>query len=129
MSMDGQGETQNGVPPADPAGEPAGSKPGSGWSTTPPPRVDPRLDAVLDVDLPLVVRFGRAVMPLRALADLGPGAVIDMGRSPEEPVELLVGDRVIARGEVVIVGGNYGVRISELAGDRPASAGLEARTS
>ena len=60
-----------------------------------------RLDAVLDVDLPLVVRFGRAVMPLRALADLGPGSVVDMGRSPDEPVELLVGDRLIARGEVV----------------------------
>lgn len=87
---------------------------------------DPRLDAVLDVDLPLVVRFGRAIMPLRALADLGPGSVIDMGRSPDEPVELLVGDRLIARGEVVIVGGNYGVRITELAATRP-HIGLEAR--
>src|ERR1043165_7967647 len=75
-----------------------------------------RLDAVLDVELPLVVRFGRAVMPLRALADLGPGSVVDMGRSPDDPVELLVGERLIARGEVVIVGGNYGVRITELAG-------------
>jgi flagellar motor switch protein FliN/FliY len=86
---------------------------------------DSRLGAVLDVDLPLVVRFGRAVMPLRALADLGPGSVIDMGRSPDEPVELLVGDRLIARGEVVIVGGNYGVRITELAGSRPVGAELE----
>jgi flagellar motor switch protein FliN/FliY len=87
-----------------------------------------RLDAVLEVDLPLVVRFGRAVMPLRALADLGPGSVIDMGRSPDEPVELLVGDRLVARGEVVIVGGNYGVRITELTGHQVA-AELEARTS
>jgi flagellar motor switch protein FliN/FliY len=90
-------------------------------------RADPRLDAVLDVDLPLVVRFGRAIMPLRSLADLGPGSVIDMGRSPDEPVDLLVGDRLIARGEVVIVGGNYGVRITELAATRPQSLGLEAR--
>ena len=88
---------------------------------------DARLDAVLDVDLPLVVRFGRAIMPLRTLADLGPGSVIDMGRSPDEPVELLVGERLIARGEVVIVGGNYGVRITELAGTRAQSSGLEAR--
>lgn len=87
-----------------------------------------RLDAVLEVDLPLVVRFGRAVMPLRALADLGPGSVIDMGRSPDEPVELLVGDRLVARGEVVIVGGNYGVRITELTGHQAAPE-LEARTS
>lgn len=82
---------------------------------------DTRLEAVLDVDLPLVVRFGRAVMPLRALAELGPGAVVDMGRSPDEPVELLVGERLIARGEVVIVAGNYGVRITELTSGRRAS--------
>ena len=88
-----------------------------------------RLDAVLDVDLPLVVRFGRAVMPLRALADLGPGSVVDMGRSPDESVELLIGDRVVARGEVVIVGGNYGVRITELVGGPKRPGDLEARTS
>ena len=88
-----------------------------------------RLDAVLDVDLPLVVRFGRAVMPLRALADLGPGSVVDMGRSPDESVELLVGDRLVARGEVVIVAGNYGVRITELVGGVRRAADLEARAS
>jgi flagellar motor switch protein FliN/FliY len=87
---------------------------------------DRRLEAVLDVDLPLVVRFGQAMMPLRALADLGPGAVIDMGRSPDEPVELLVGERMIARGEVVIVAGNYGVRITELVSGR-GPAELEVR--
>jgi flagellar motor switch protein FliN len=101
-----------------PPGQPAPARPSE--------PADLRLDAVLDVDLPLVVRFGRAIMPLRALADLGPGSVIDMGRSPDEPVELLVGERVIARGEVVIVGGNYGVRITELATSRPVD--LEART-
>lgn len=90
---------------------------------------DNRLSAVLEVELPLVVRFGRAVMPFRALANLGPGSVVDMARSPEEPVELLVGDRLIARGEVVIVGGNYGVRITELTGARHLAAGLEARVS
>jgi flagellar motor switch protein FliN/FliY len=90
---------------------------------------DARLSAVLDVDLPLVVRFGRAVMPLRAIADLGPGSVIDMGRSPDEPVELLVGSKLVARGEVVVVSGNYGVRITELTADRDTAAELEARTS
>jgi flagellar motor switch protein FliN/FliY len=93
----------------------------------PAPPADPRLDAVLDVDLPLVVRFGRAVMLLRTIADLGPGSVIDMARSPDEPVDLLVGDRLIARGEVVIVGGHYGVRVTELMEGRAAAAHLEAR--
>jgi flagellar motor switch protein FliN len=88
---------------------------------------DARLEAVLDVDLPLVVRFGRAIMPLRSVADLSTGSVVDMGRSPDEPVELLVGERVIARGEVVIVGGNYGVRITELTNGR-RTAEVEARS-
>jgi flagellar motor switch protein FliN len=88
---------------------------------------DTRLEAVLEVDLPLIVRFGRAVMPLRAIADLSPGSVVDMGRSPDEPVELLVGERLIARGEVVIVGGNYGVRITELTNGRRATD-LETRS-
>jgi flagellar motor switch protein FliN/FliY len=94
----------------------------------PAPPADHRLQTVLDVDLPLVVRFGRAIMPLRSVADLGPGAVIDMGRSPDEPVELLVGDRLVARGEVVVVGGNYGVRITELA-DGQQTVHLEAHAS
>jgi flagellar motor switch protein FliN/FliY len=96
--------------------------------TAPAPPTDHRLRTVLDVDLPLIVRFGRAIMPLRAVADLGPGAVIDMGRSPDEPVELLVGDRLVARGEVVVVGGHYGVRITELA-DGQQAAQLEAHAS
>jgi flagellar motor switch protein FliN/FliY len=44
-----------------------------------------------------------------------------MGRTPDEPVELLVGERLVARGEVVIVGGNYGVRITELTSGRRAT--------
>lgn len=78
------------------------------------------LDAVLDIELPLVVRFARTVMSIKALSALGPGSVIDMERSPDEPVALLVGERVIARGEVVVVGGNYGVRVTDLVspGDR-----------
>ena len=74
----------------------------------------PKLDAILDIDLPLLVRFGRTEMALRALVALGPGSVIDLGRSPDDPVEVLISSQVIARGEVVIVGGNYGVRITDV---------------
>ena len=76
----------------------------------------PNLDVILDVDLPLVVRFGRTELPLRILAALGPGSVIDLGRAPDESVEVLVGNQIVARGEVVIVGGNYGVRITDVIG-------------
>jgi flagellar motor switch protein FliN/FliY len=79
---------------------------------------DGRLDAVLDVDLPLVVRFGATVLPLRTLSGLGSGSTVDLNRGPDDPVDLLVGDRVIARGEVMVVDGQYGVRITELLNER-----------
>ena len=73
-----------------------------------------RIGVILGIDLPVVVRFGRTEMQIRALTKLGPGSVIELGRSPDDPVDVLVGERVVARGEVVIVGGNYGIRILEV---------------
>lgn len=84
------------------------------------------LDVVLDIEMPLIVRFGRTQMTLKTLAALGPGSIVDMGRSPDEPVEMLVGEQVIARGEVVIVGGNYGVRITDLVSPAERVRALEA---
>lgn len=78
------------------------------------PTVPANLDVILDIDLPLSVRFGRTDMTLEALTRLGPGSVIDLGRSPDDPVEVLVNGRLIARAEVVVVSGNYGVRITEV---------------
>ncbi len=72
------------------------------------------LASILEIDLPLVARFARTEMPLRAVAQLGPGSMVDMGRAPDAPVQLLVGGQVIAEGEVVVVRGNYGVRITSL---------------
>ena len=72
-------------------------------------------DALLDIELPLVVRFGRTQMMLSDVADLNVGSLVEFDRKPEEPVEVLVNGRVVARGEAVIVQGNYGVRIVEMA--------------
>lgn len=85
-----------------------------------------RLDVILDIDLPVVVRFGRTEMPLRAVTRIAPGSVIDLGRSPDDPVELLVSDRVVARGEVVVVGGNYGIRIVDVVSPSERMRSLEA---
>lgn len=85
------------------------------------------LELVLDVELPLVVRFGRTVMSLKALSGLGPGSIVDMGRSPDEPVELLVSDKVVAYGEVVIVDGNYGLRITDLVSKSDRLRAVESR--
>jgi flagellar motor switch protein FliN len=72
------------------------------------------LDLLLDIELPLAVRFGQTQLPLQTLTRLGPGSVIDLHRSADEPVEVLVSGKVIARGEVVVVEGNYGVRVTEV---------------
>ena len=90
------------------------------------PAASANLDVVLDIDLPLVVRFGRTMMTLKSLAALGPGSILDMGRSPDEPVEILVGEQVIARGEVVVVAGNYGVRITDLVSPSDRVKAMEA---
>jgi flagellar motor switch protein FliN len=88
----------------------AGSaKPKTGTQTVPE-----NLDVILDIDLPLSVRFGHAEMTLDALTKLGPGSMIELARSPDDPVELLVNGKLVARGEVVVVSGNYGVRVSEV---------------
>ncbi len=72
------------------------------------------LDLVLDIDLPMSVRFGKTEMALGTLTHLGPGSVIDLGRAPDEPVEMLVSGRVVARGDVVVIGGNFGVRVTDV---------------
>ena len=85
-----------------------------------------RLDVILDIDLPVVVRFGRTEMSIKSLSRLGTGSVIDLGRAPDDPVELLVSNRVVARGEVVVVGGNYGIRIVDVVSPSERVRSLEA---
>jgi flagellar motor switch protein FliN len=90
----------------------------------PAPPLD-NLEVILDIELPLTVRFGKTELSLQALTQIGPGSVIDLDRSPDEPVEVLINEKVIARGEVVVVSGNYGVRVTEVgsAVDRIRSLG------
>jgi flagellar motor switch protein FliN len=87
---------------------------------------DSRIDVLLDIDLPLVVRFGQTELPLRQLTRLGPGSVIDLGRSPDDPVDVLVSNRVVARGEVVVVAGSYGIRILDVVSQRERVRSMEA---
>jgi flagellar motor switch protein FliN/FliY len=72
------------------------------------------LRLIMDVELDLTLRFGQRILMLSEVADLATGSVVELDRVVDEPVELLLGERVIARGEVVIVDGNYGLRITEL---------------
>jgi flagellar motor switch protein FliN/FliY len=91
----------------------------------PDPAVE-RIDVILDIDLPLVVRFGRTELPLRTLARMGPGSLIDLGRQADDPVDVMISNRVVARGEVVIVGGNYGVRILDVVSPKERVRSMEA---
>jgi flagellar motor switch protein FliN len=71
-------------------------------------------ELLLDVELPVSVSFGRAVLKLHDAIKLITGSLIELDRGLSDPVELLVNNCVIARGEVVVVEGNYGVRITEI---------------
>lgn len=70
---------------------------------------------LMGVKLQIRVLLGRTQLSLRDIAQLGTGAVVELDCSPDDPVEIMVNDRVIAHGEVVVVSGNYGVRITKIA--------------
>ncbi len=72
------------------------------------------IDLLLDVELPIVVSFGETAMPLKDVLKLGVGSVIELDKTVNDPVTLIVNQKPIARGEVVMVEGNYGVRILEV---------------
>ncbi len=82
------------------------------------PRQDSNLEILMDVDLEVTLRFGQKQMLLRDVLNVGPGSVIELDQQVHEPVELVVGRKVVAWGEVVAVDGNYGLRITSIASQR-----------
>jgi len=107
--------------PAEPAPPPAIEEPPVSIATDTPAAaagddgpVPANLDLLLDVELDASLRFGQREMLLKDVLELRPGSVIELDRKLQEPAELLVAGRVIARGEVVIVDGNYGLRITDI---------------
>jgi flagellar motor switch protein FliN len=98
------------TPPASAAPAPSGpGASGSGGALT-----SKTFDLLLDVELPVSVSFGRAQVALKDVIKLTTGAIVELNRSISEPVEVIVNNCVIARGEVVVVEGNFGVRIREV---------------
>lgn len=91
----------------------------------PPPSASvANVDLLLDVELEVTLRFGGRNMLLRDVLELNPGAVLELDRHVQEPVELLVADKVIALGEVVVVDGNYGLKITQLVSPNQRIAAL-----
>jgi flagellar motor switch protein FliN len=99
-----------------PARPPAGA---SGPSSPPPvSALSPGIELLLDVELEASLRFGCCEMPLGEILDLGPGDVVQLDRNVADPVDLIVGDKIVARGEVVLINGNFGLRVTEVAAPR-----------
>jgi flagellar motor switch protein FliN/FliY len=73
------------------------------------------MDLLLDVDLPVSISFGKTQIPLKDVLKLTTGSIVELNRGINEQVEILVNQCLIARGEVVVVEGNYGVRIQQIA--------------
>lgn len=72
------------------------------------------LQLVMDVELNVTLRFGQRRLALREVLELTSGSVVELDRQVEEPVELLLEGKVIARGEAVVIDGNYGLRVTEV---------------
>ena len=76
------------------------------------------LELLLDVELEASLRFGCRELPLGDLLELGPGDVVQLDRHVTDPVDLVIGDKIVARGDVVLVNGNFGLRVTEVAEPR-----------
>jgi flagellar motor switch protein FliN len=90
-------------------------------ASVPPPMpatMSSGIELLLDVELDASLRFGCCEMPLGEILDLGPGDVVQLDRHIADPVDLIVGDKIVARGEVVLINGNFGLRVTEVAAPR-----------
>jgi flagellar motor switch protein FliN/FliY len=83
-------------------------------STEGAPSEQNNLNLVMDVELNVTLRFGQRQLTLREVLELTSGSVVELDRQVEEPVELLLEGKVIARGEAVVIDGNYGLRVIEV---------------
>lgn len=101
------------------AGLRAGQAEAAQPSSSPPPARAPeqnsgQLAMVMDVELAMTLRFGSRRLPLREILEFCPGTVVELDRQVDEPVDLLLHGKLVARGEVVVVDGNYGLRVTEV---------------
>ena len=80
------------------------------------------LERLYDVTVELAVEVGRTRMTLGQALALGPGSVVSLDRLADDPLDLLVNDRPIARGEVVVIDEEYGLRITEVTAPRDRAA-------
>ncbi|MES1227142.1 MAG: flagellar motor switch protein FliN [Armatimonadota bacterium] len=92
----------------------SGSLPSANKANQPDPAEDSSLELLLDIPLDITVELGRLRMVVRDVVELGSGSIIELDKAAGEPVDVLVNGRLVARGEVVVIEDNFGVRITEI---------------
>jgi len=78
------------------------------------------LDLVMDINVNVTVQLGSCVLPMKDIIELEPGVVLQLKQNAKEPVGLYVNHKLIAYAEVVVVENNFGVKITELVGEKSA---------
>ncbi|MFT7616436.1 MAG: flagellar motor switch protein FliN/FliY [Planctomycetota bacterium] len=86
-------------------------------NTSSPGASSENLGRVMDVKVPMTARIGIVNKTISDVIDLVPGSIVDLERNAGEPIDLVIGDKLIARGEIVVVKDRYGVRIVEVIQD------------
>lgn len=81
------------------------------------------VEILLDMSLPVTVSLGQTKIPVRRLLQLSPGSVLQLDKSIDAPVDLFVRDTKFATGDVVVVDGQFGVRVKEVCGGAETEAG------
>ncbi len=75
---------------------------------------DGNLDRILDIPLVLSAQLGNTRMLIKDLLQLGPGSIVELDKLAGEPLEVLVNERLVARGEVVMVNEKFGIRLTDV---------------
>ncbi len=87
-------------------------------ATSPVPKLngphDGNLDRILDIPLVLSAQLGNTRMLIKDLLQLGPGSIVELDKLAGEPLEVLVNERLVARGEVVMVNEKFGIRLTDV---------------
>ena len=102
--------------PSAPAGEIKGPSMAGGPAGNPAAQGAPvqSLDFILDIPLKITVELGRSKMSIRDVLQLAQGSVIELSKLAGEPLEVLVNEKLVARGEVVVVNEKFGIRLTDI---------------
>ena len=80
------------------------------------------MDLIMDVPLEVTVELGRARMRIREILNLSGGSVVELDKLAGEPVDVLVNGQLIAKGEVVVIDENFGIKITDLVREEKQAA-------